>query len=194
MGRMGNKEDLLAAARSCIYERGFAATTARDIAMKAGVSLAAIGYHFGSKDRLLTEAFTEETGREIGDALDERITAAGKGRSPAAAFPLVWGGIAELFERNREALVASLENLVRIQRTPSEQTRMGEMAVSAVSDIAAEVAQAHPELDETQAKAVAWLYFTLLNGLVLQWIGDPEGDLPSGEELAIAVAALAPHG
>jgi AcrR family transcriptional regulator len=49
---MGNREDLLAAAKKVILERGLAKVTARDIAGAAGVSLAAIGYHFGSKDRL----------------------------------------------------------------------------------------------------------------------------------------------
>ena len=36
--------------------KGLHRTTARDIASAAGVSLAAIGYHFASKEALLTEA------------------------------------------------------------------------------------------------------------------------------------------
>ncbi|MGH4006514.1 MAG: TetR family transcriptional regulator, partial [Pseudonocardiaceae bacterium] len=44
---MGNREDLLAGAKRCLYEKGYGRTTARDIAAAAGgVSLAAIGYHF----------------------------------------------------------------------------------------------------------------------------------------------------
>ena len=50
--RMGNREDLFAGARQVILERGVAKATAREIANAAGVSLAAIGYHFGSKDEL----------------------------------------------------------------------------------------------------------------------------------------------
>ncbi|MBF6084965.1 TetR/AcrR family transcriptional regulator [Nocardia cyriacigeorgica] len=191
---MGNKEDLLAAARACVYERGFAATTARDIANAAGVSLAAIGYHFGSKERLLTEALTAESGREIGDALDERIKAASQdGRSPAQAFPLVWNDIAEVFARNRQMLVASVENIIRIHRTPSETAHMSGLLAEAVAEMAELVAQSHPELSEEQARAVARLYFALLNGLALQWITEPEGELPSGDELAVAIAALAPR-
>lgn len=53
---MGNREDLLAGALRCIREKGYARTTARDIAAAAGTSLAAIGYHFGSKEALLNEA------------------------------------------------------------------------------------------------------------------------------------------
>lgn len=186
---MGNKEDLLAAARTCIYERGFAATTARDIATTAGVSLAAIGYHFGSKDRLLTEAFTDETGRVIGDELERRIRATA-GQSPAAAFPLIWAGIAELFERNREVLVASVENLVRIHRTPSEQVRMGELSDTGTTEIAAILAETYPELDPEQARALGGLYMILLNGLVLQWMSFPDGGLPTSAELGAAISAL----
>ncbi|WP_280456690.1 TetR/AcrR family transcriptional regulator [Nocardia carnea] len=187
---MGNKEDLLAAARTCIYERGFAATTARDIATEAGVSLAAIGYHFGSKDRLLTEAFTDETGRVIGDDLESRIRATA-GQSPAAAFPQVWEGIAELFERNREVLVASVENLVRVHRTPSEQARMGELSETGATEIATTLAETHPELDPAQARAIGGLYMILLNGLVMHWMSHPAGTLPTGADLATAISALA---
>lgn len=186
---MGNKEDLLAAARACIYERGFAGTTARDIATKAGVSLAAIGYHFGSKDRLLTEAFTDETGRVIGDELERRIRA-GAGESPGRAFPQVWDGIAELFAANREVLVASAESLVRIHHMRDEQTRMGEMTVVALADIAETLRQTHPGLDEAEARALAELYFIILNGLVMRWLSDPETALPTGAELARAITVL----
>lgn len=190
---MGNKEDLLAAARTCIYERGFAATTARDIATTAGVSLAAIGYHFGSKDRLLTEAFTDETGRVIGDELERRIRATA-GQSPGAAFPQVWAGIAELFERNREVLVASVENLVRIHRTPSEQARMGELSDFGTAEIATVLAETYPDLDPPRGRALAGLYMILLNGLVMHWMSNPDGALPGGPELGAALAALTQDG
>ena len=52
---MNNREALLVAAKQCLLEKGYARTTARDIASAAKVSLAAIGYHFSSKDALLTE-------------------------------------------------------------------------------------------------------------------------------------------
>jgi AcrR family transcriptional regulator len=40
-------------------DKGYAGTTARDIAGRAGTSLAAIGYHFGSTDQLLHEAIAD---------------------------------------------------------------------------------------------------------------------------------------
>jgi AcrR family transcriptional regulator len=64
---MGNREDLIAGAKRCLLEKGYAATTARDIAAASGVSLAAIGYHFGSKDALMNQAVFDS----IGDWADE---------------------------------------------------------------------------------------------------------------------------
>ena len=59
---MGNREDLIAGAKRCLIEKGYARTTARDIAAASGVSLAAIGYHFGSKDALMNQAIYEFVG------------------------------------------------------------------------------------------------------------------------------------
>ncbi|WP_405167699.1 TetR family transcriptional regulator [Nocardia sp. NBC_01499] len=189
---MGNRQALLAAARTCVYLRGFAGTTARDIATEAGVSLAAIGYHFGTKDRLLTEAFTEAAGHLMGDELAERIRAAARARSRAAAFADTWTGIGDLFTRHRDAIVASAENLIRGHRsTTADQRHMATVHEDAVAEFAALVGDTLPTLSEAQARAIGKLYFVLINGLAMQWISDPISPLPTGEELATAVVALA---
>jgi AcrR family transcriptional regulator len=54
---MGHREDLLEGARRCLLEKGFVRTTARDIVKESGTNLASIGYHYGSKDALLAEAY-----------------------------------------------------------------------------------------------------------------------------------------
>ena len=60
---MGHKEDLLAGAKQCLREKGYANTTARDIVAASGTNLASIGYHFGSKDALMTQAIIEMISR-----------------------------------------------------------------------------------------------------------------------------------
>ena len=45
---------LLRATRRCIASKGLAGTTSREIAAMASVNLAAITYHFGSREGLLT--------------------------------------------------------------------------------------------------------------------------------------------
>lgn len=49
---------ILAAAERLFADRGFAATSVRMITSRAEVNLAAMHYHFGSKDRLIQELFT----------------------------------------------------------------------------------------------------------------------------------------
>ncbi|MFI6043227.1 TetR/AcrR family transcriptional regulator [Nocardia sp. NPDC051321] len=191
---MGNREALLAAARTCVYQRGFAQTTARDIATEAGVSLASIGYHFGSKERLLTEAFTQATGHMLGDELAERIRGAARDRSRAQAFADTWTGVEELFARHRDGIVASAENLIRGHRSmAADQLHMASVHQHAIAGFAELVSELHPALTEPQARAIGKLYFVLVNGLALQWISDPSSPLPTGEELVTAIAALAPN-
>ncbi|MFE7798231.1 TetR/AcrR family transcriptional regulator [Nocardia sp. NPDC057440] len=190
---MGNREDLLTAARTCIYQRGFAATTARDIADSAGVSLAAIGYHFGSKDQLISEAITEAIGDGIEEELEILIRTAAAGRSLTESFAATWAGVGAIFLRNREGIVASAENIIRVHRSSDGQRYMEKAGAQAVSEIAATLGAVCPELTPAQAEAVGRLYYTLLNGLSIQWLGNPNGALPTGDDFALALAALVPQ-
>lgn len=186
---MGNREDLLAGARRAILERGVAKVTARDIAAEAGVSLAAIGYHFGSKDELVTAALLESVGDGIGDGMEAIV-------GETAALPLLdgfarlWDRMPEVFERNREALLASLENTVRVLRDADGAKALGEAAEQGYLGVAEQLRDAHPELGEDEVVAVAKLDFVLVQSLGIMWLMNP-ASLPSGEEFARAVAVLA---
>src|SRR5258708_39852289 len=79
---MGNREALLAGAVACLKAKGWTRSTVRDIAAAAGVNHAAIGYHFGSREALLIEAFTQamdDWGAET-EAAERAAIAAGAGR------------------------------------------------------------------------------------------------------------------
>lgn len=54
------RERLLNAAEKLFAEKGCHATSVRDLAAKARVNLAAVCYHFGSKERLLVEALARQ--------------------------------------------------------------------------------------------------------------------------------------
>ncbi|WP_166982460.1 TetR/AcrR family transcriptional regulator [Paramicrobacterium fandaimingii] len=185
---MGNREDLLAGARKVIVERGIAKTTARDIAAAAGVSLAAIGYHFGSKDRLVTEALVETLGTGIGDDL-ENLVLEGTGASLLDGFATLVNDVPSVFAANREALLASLENVVHVLRDSSESRKLHEAVAEGYRGMAKNLVLAHPELDERQANSIARLYYVLTQSLGILWLLDSEA-LPSGDELAEAVATI----
>ncbi|MDR7184563.1 MULTISPECIES: TetR family transcriptional regulator [Microbacterium] len=189
---MGNREDLLAGARQVILERGVAKATARDIAAAAGVSLAAIGYHFGSKDELISAALTESLGSGIGDAMEAIV-------DETAALPLI-DGFATLFDRmpeifaaNREALVASLENSVRVSRDAGASRALADATEQAHLGIVEVLRSARPDLGAADLDAIAKLEFVLVQSLGLLWIISPDS-LPTGDELARAVAAIAGDG
>lgn len=187
--RMGNREDLLAGARRVIVERGVAKATARDIATEAGVSLAAIGYHFGSKEQLITEALMESLGDGIGDSMEAVV-------GETAALPLLdgfaalWNRMPEVFAANREPLLASLDNTVRVLRDPEASRHLAEAAGEGYLGIAEQLRAARPELSDEQVDAVAKLDFALVQSLGILWLLAPDR-LPSGDELARAVAVIA---
>jgi len=77
------RERVIAAASALFAERGFHATTVRDIARRAGVNLAAGHYHFGSKETLYLEVMRTQFDRvmhEI-DARGARVTGARQSRA-----------------------------------------------------------------------------------------------------------------
>jgi AcrR family transcriptional regulator len=56
------KQKILDSAEQLIAEQGYTATSLRQIIASAGVNLASIHYHFGSKDELLYELVTRKAG------------------------------------------------------------------------------------------------------------------------------------
>ncbi|RJO73466.1 TetR family transcriptional regulator [Nocardia panacis] len=186
---MGNREDLLAGARKVIVERGLAKATARDIAAAAGVSLAAIGYHFGSKEALLTEALAMSLGNAIGDGMDALILES-TGESPMAGFAHLWNGMSKVFADNRDFMMASLENMVRVARSPEEQRFFVEALPEVYAGLATGLRQAHPRLDAEQAHAIAQLYWVMVQGLGVLSAILPGAEVADGDRLAEAVAAL----
>lgn len=115
---MGNREDLIDGATRSLYEKGYSRTTARDIASASGVSLAAIGYHFGTKEALLHAALYREMER-WGDDL---ATAAGKkiepGMSPTERFEAIWTGVIESFTAHRRLWMLQFELLGHLDSLP----------------------------------------------------------------------------
>ncbi len=62
MSDLDTRTRILRAAELLFIEHGFEATTMRQITGKAGVNLAAVNYHFGSKESLIEEVFRQRLG------------------------------------------------------------------------------------------------------------------------------------
>lgn len=59
----GTRERLLEAAARAVADHGFRGATVREICRRAGANVAAVNYHFGSKERLLAESLRWTAGR-----------------------------------------------------------------------------------------------------------------------------------
>jgi AcrR family transcriptional regulator len=191
LSRMGNREDLLAAAKCALYEKGYAQTTARDLAAAAGVSLAAIGYHFRSKEALLNEALIaaiEEWSTELGQALADSVDPGG---APLDRFAAIWSRIVDLFATYRRLWMVNFEILGQVDRLPSDVRRVLSDAQQRGRLGLAELFQGlDPATDEERALAVGSFYTALLLGVMGQWLTDPER-APSGRDLAEALRTIA---
>ncbi|MGN2639234.1 TetR/AcrR family transcriptional regulator [Nocardia takedensis] len=185
---MGNREDLLDGARKAILERGLAKVTARDIATAAGVSLAAIGYHFGSKEQLITQALTEGLGGGIGDRMDEVIRA---GEHPLShGMGEIWTRLLAILRDNREGMTLSMEHLVRVARSEQSRAYMAEASEHAYADLTRSLRDTYPDLTDEQARALGKLVFTLFQGVAVLWLAAPDLELLDGADLTTAVEAL----
>jgi len=78
MAQSDTVERILDAAEALFAERGFAETSLRTITSTAGVNLAAVNYHFGSKKELIQAVFARfltPLCRELDDTLNELMAA-----------------------------------------------------------------------------------------------------------------------
>src|SRR5258705_4378067 len=82
------RTSILSAAERLYAERGFGDVTLRDIVAEAGVNLAAVNYHFGSKDELIAELFVTRSLATNRERLNELKAAeeAGGGRADIDAI------------------------------------------------------------------------------------------------------------
>ena len=69
------REEILAAASEQVLVRGFGHTRVADVATALGVSTSLIFYHFGTKERLMAEAFEYAVDRDL-NALDATVARA----------------------------------------------------------------------------------------------------------------------
>ncbi len=126
------KAAILDAAERLYAERGFSDVTLRDIVAAAGVNLAAVNYHFGSKDELIAELFVTRSIATNRERLNELKTAetAGGGRAEIEAIlralvgPTVRGCLGPENERSTAArfmIRASIESVPPIRRIKNRE-------------------------------------------------------------------------
>ncbi len=188
---MGNRDDLLAGALVCLKEKGWARTTVRDIAAAAGVNHAAIGYHFGSRDALLIEAFTqamEEWGLRIQEAT---LAALDSDAGPRERYEAFWRHTIASYSENRQLWLASVEAGVEAERSPRVRELMTHAMAEGRSGLAAGLLGIPEDaVDDRAVRTIGALQLALMSGVLMQWTLDPE-HAPTEHDLTEGLLALA---
>nr|WP_281361968.1 TetR/AcrR family transcriptional regulator [Nakamurella aerolata] len=168
---------MLTAAHRCLLQRGYAATTVRDLVAESGANLASINYHFGSKERLLNQALFElnsQWGEVIFAALD------GAGGSTAQRWQQVIDSITE----RRDLWFVNFEALVLAQHDEEIRSGLAERGDGARVALARSFAGVTAENSSAaDVHRVGSFYYSQLIGVAFQWLTDPE-TAPSAEEVA----------
>lgn len=180
---MGNREALLAGARECLIEKGYVQTTARDIANASGVSLAAIGYHFGTKEALLQEAMVQAN-LEWGEQVDAALAASTPPQDAdwSSWSETVWNRMLASTPEDLRLLQASLEVLTNVERSTPVCASINSSMSRAKSALLTMLDHDGDELTDEQRDAIGRFYHALLVGvrtlqLVAPGIGPNAGDI-----------------
>lgn len=187
---MSNRDDLLAGAKKCLLEKGYSRTTARDIAQASGVSLAAIGYHFGSKDALMNEAMFQAIG-EWGDHLEESFAKAGPNLSVQERFARVFDDVSATFDENQALWMASFELIIELDRIPGARDLFRKAIPEARTGLANLILGIPEEdVDTDMEMGAGAVLYSLMAGLLIQRFADSERT-PTGADLARGLRQLA---
>lgn len=188
MGQPSHRERLLDGAIECLRTTGYSRTTARDIAAASDASLASIGYHFGSKEALLNEAIIR-TCEQLATRLGEAALAASDA-SPLEQLAASWLATLSSFDEMRPVLVGFVEAVG--QSAWSEELRE-QMAAHyrhvrlTITEIVSSSLGPSVEAAGADPKVVASYLIAVSDGLMLQWLLDPE-ETPTGEELVATLS------
>jgi AcrR family transcriptional regulator len=191
MPRANHRQQLVQGALKCMREKGYAHTTARDIAAASNSNLGSIGYHFGSKEALLNEAIREgfaEWTAQVGQFAFAEAGATPLERGRASLLALT-----HTFKEHRALTVAFVEALAQAERSRALRRQLADIYEEGRAAVRAmvEASLADATVAASHTRAVASLLIAICDGLMLQWLIDPR-HAPSGKELIAGLEAALP--
>ncbi len=164
----GTRERVLDAAERLFAERGFAATSVRDITDGAGANLGAVNYYFRSKENLYVEVFARRAGLlrdPIVAAAREAVAVART--DPHGAFRALGRALLAPHEDHASSLV--LLNLFAREIVESclpSRSFVQNFFVPAIDAIAGVVRQVRPDLPDAAVQTCAHAFFAQLMHIV----------------------------
>ncbi|MEV5340013.1 TetR/AcrR family transcriptional regulator [Streptomyces sp. NPDC052676] len=169
---MGHREDLLEGAKRCLLAKGFARTTARDIVKESGTNLASIGYHYGSKDALLAQAYVS-----LVEAVGDTFGGGGELRGEPGSlerFRDVWSNIISTMREPGSVWRLSMEIVVMGDRLPEVRDHLAQAQRGAGRGLVPLLmGGTEDDVTDEVADTVGLFLTTLMTGLIAQWTFDP---------------------
>ncbi|MEV5318923.1 TetR/AcrR family transcriptional regulator [Streptomyces sp. NPDC052687] len=170
---MGHREDLLEGAKRCLLTKGFARTTARDIVKESGTNLASIGYHYGSKDALLAQAYIALV-EAMGDTFDGGGGLRGEPGS-LERFREVWSNIISTMRDPGSIWHLSMEIVVMGDQLPEVRDHLARAQREAGRGLVPLLmGGTEDDVTDEVADTVGLFLTTLMTGLIAQWTFDPK--------------------
>ncbi len=143
---------LLQAARRMFAERGIAGTSIRELAQEAGVNIAAVNYHFGSKENLYLETLrfcyrnSEALNLRTQHILERAIKAGTQKAAMQGIRDYVREFLQALFQSEEAALQAKLMIREMSDPSPALEVIIGEFIAPKKELLVTLIAQARPAL------------------------------------------------
>ena len=184
---MGHREDLLEGAKKCLFEIGYANTTARDIVAASGTNLASIGYHFGSKEALMTQAIIELLG-DWGEKFAQPQTETDLGYRDR--FRRVWSTLIASIDSDRDLALASCESFSPSARQPELGAIVAEGQEQGRIAFGEDFSDPKQPADAKTQHAIGSVMLAITSGLIAQKLIDPER-APGADDILLAFQYVA---
>ena len=178
-----NRSSLIEGTLRCLERLPAERITTRAIAEESGANLASITYHFGSKDKLVTEAAIVGLDRwleEIDAGLHDLPSEA-----PAARFRRAF----EAMEASRRRHIGLARNYVGALAKGQHDRRIREMLAAGFERARPNVASVVGLGDDQTGRDAAGLALAMFHGLLLQVLLDPDLGI-AGERMERAQTRL----
>ncbi|WP_320776577.1 TetR/AcrR family transcriptional regulator [Streptomyces sp. CRN 30] len=176
---MGHREDLLEGAQRCLLAKGFVRTTARDIVKESGTNLASIGYHYGSKDALLAQAYVAMV-ENLSEAFDGEVHGA---PGSLERFASAWSNIVGTMRDPGSMWRLSMEIVTMGDRLPEVRDHLARAQREGSRGLVTLFMGGREEdVPEETVDTLGAFYTTLMMGLMAQWTFDPK-TAPEAEQL-----------
>ncbi|MEN1940388.1 TetR family transcriptional regulator [Luteimonas sp. MJ246] len=150
--QFSTKDRILGAAEELFAQHGFSGTSLRQVTGRADVNIAAVNYHFGSKENLINEVFR----RRMDDMSRQRLAMLAEARAsrPGELAPVLAAFVepALALARDRQGGGAFIRVIARAYAEKNDGLRkfLSEQYGHVLREFARAIAECVPELDKEQ--------------------------------------------